>query len=135
MIEKDLSIEQLENSIWPEPNYPSGLVSKCHGLRKIPISKMSAEDLRLLIGQKIGLPFILPVALKILLDDPMCAGTFHGDLLFHVLKVDISFWNENPELYQELVSLFDELEQAVTFYHDELKPLRTRLNCAMNSGK
>ena len=132
LIDKSLSIEQLENSIWLEPNFPSRLVTKCHALRKIPISEMSAEDLRLLIGQKIGLPFLIPMALEILLDDPMRAGTFHGDLLFHVLKVDMSFWNKNPELYKELVSVFSELEQAVAFYHDELKPLWTRLNCAVN---
>ena len=135
MTDKDLSIEQLENAIWSEPNYPSGLVTKCHALRKIPISEMSAEDMRLLIEQKIGLPFLVPIALEILLDDPMCAGTFHGDLLLCVLRVDTSFWNENPALYQELVSVFSELEQAIAFYHDELKPLWSRLNCAENGGK
>ena len=129
-----LNIEQLENSIWPEPDFPSSLVAKCHALRKIPICEMSAEDLRLLIGQKIGLPFIVPVALEILLDDPICAGTFHGDLLLHVLRIETSFWNENPMLYQELVSVVSELEQAIAFYHDDLKPLWIKLCCDVNKN-
>ncbi|MCL1999542.1 MAG: contact-dependent growth inhibition system immunity protein [Turicibacter sp.] len=103
------SLEQLENEVWGEPKFSSSLVVKCHELRKIPIGELSVEDLRLLIGQNIGLPHIVPLAIECLLDNPLNGGYMgSGALLRAVLGVDAAFWRENPMLYVELQAVMAE---------------------------
>jgi hypothetical protein len=72
----DATIEQLENKDWGEPNYPSHLVTECHRLRRKPIDEFTVEELRIMIGQNIGVRFLLPRAMDILRDTPVGQGTF-----------------------------------------------------------
>lgn len=99
-----LSLEELEGEIWPPP--PSGttrLVARAHALRKLPVAILSAEDLRLLIRQNIGLAYLLPRAIEILTVDPMAEGDlYEGDLLSAVVTRDGSVWDEAPSLAREL---------------------------------
>ncbi|MCW8095138.1 contact-dependent growth inhibition system immunity protein [Streptomyces tauricus] len=79
----DRSFEELEHDRWPTPPADATcLVATAHASRRRPIGKPSVEDMRLLIGQDIGLRYVLPLAPKVLRDDPMAAGDMHeGDLL------------------------------------------------------
>lgn len=82
-----MSLEQLEKDVWPEPDYNSHLVTTCHKLRKKRLSDFSVEDLRIMIGQGIGLKFLLPKAVDILEENPFAEGDFYaGDLLLAVAK-------------------------------------------------
>ena len=82
-----LSLEQLEKDIWPAPDFPSHLVTRCHALQKKPLCDLEVEDLRMLIGQAIGLDFLLPAALAILEKDPLAEGDFFaGDLLIALVR-------------------------------------------------
>ncbi|MCP3766638.1 contact-dependent growth inhibition system immunity protein [Streptomyces sp. MAR25Y5] len=45
-----------------------------HALRRRPIGELAVEDMRLLIGQNVGLAHLLPLALEVLRDDPMAEG-------------------------------------------------------------
>jgi hypothetical protein len=55
------------------------------------------EDLRLLIGQRAGLPVVLPLALGYLERDPLIEGDLYpGDLLSAVLQVPAGFWADHP---------------------------------------
>ena len=65
-----------------------------------------------MIGQKISLSSLLPVALEVLQNNPFAEGDyFKGDLLVSVLKIDNEFWYEHPELNNQVVELKQELEQ------------------------
>jgi len=139
LINRNLSLEELENSAWPEPELPSSLIKKCHQLRKMPIGELQTEDLRLLIGQNIGLPYIMPLAIELLFDNPLCAGAFfNGDLLQNVLNADISVWQKNSELFEELILVMDDLECSMELYQNRLKPLWVKLTndriCAVKGG-
>jgi hypothetical protein len=80
-------------------------------LRALPLKQMRIEDLRLLIGQSIGLEFLVPMALDHVEDHPLAAGDFYpGDLLKSVMDVHETFWNGRPDLRQRLVHA---LERAV----------------------
>ena len=69
------------------------------------------EDLRLVIGQGDGLPFLVPMALWHLERDPLAEGDFYpGDLLKNVAGVDDAFWAPRPEMRARLVRV---LEQAL----------------------
>ncbi|MGW3917080.1 contact-dependent growth inhibition system immunity protein [Streptomyces sp. NPDC005070] len=61
------------------------------------MGKLTVEDLRLLIGQDLGLAYLLPLALEVLRDDPMAEGdTYEGDLLSAVLTRSPTIWQQCP---------------------------------------
>ena len=110
------SIEILEKEKWVEPDeYPTGLIERCFKLRKIPVDKLGIEDLRTLIGQQIGLEFLIPIAIEMLTSDILSEGDlYRGDLLQSVLRVDVSFWKQNLDYQQQISELIknrrDEIE-------------------------
>ena len=106
------SIEQLENDYWQETDFPTGLVERCFRYRKIPISDLTPAQLRTLIGQQIGLKYLVPLALKALEQNLLTeADLYEGDLLASILDVDASFWKEYPAIKLEVQQLIlDEKE-------------------------
>ena len=64
---KQQSLETLEGANWGSPaEAPTNLIERCLTLRKVPLENFLPEDLRILIGQDIGLPFLMPMALDVL---------------------------------------------------------------------
>ena len=53
---------------WPHAQspYPSSLVERCEAALDTPLGKLSTEQLRLLIGQKIGLEFLVEKAIDLI---------------------------------------------------------------------
>ncbi|MFF2651721.1 contact-dependent growth inhibition system immunity protein [Streptomyces sp. NPDC058045] len=100
----DRSLEELERTRWPAPSAgDTRLVATAHALRRRPIGELTVEDMRLLIGQDIGLPYLLPLALEVLRENPMAEGDmYEGDLLSAVLTRNPSVWAELSELGREL---------------------------------
>ena len=97
MIDNNKSIEELENDYWGDPTFNSYVITTCHKARQKPLKLLSNEEIRCLIGQKIGLKFLLPIAIDILKNTPFIDVTyFEGDLLLTVLRLDIEDWNQNP---------------------------------------
>lgn len=77
-----MTLEQLEKDVWPEPGFQSNLTMTCYELRKKELSKFTVEDLRIMLGQSIGAKYLLPMAIKILKENPFAEGDFYeGDLL------------------------------------------------------
>ena len=100
---KEKSLENLEKDYWGEPNYDSHLVKTCHQLRKKSIKDFEIEDLRIMIGQNIGLKFLIPIALDKLKDNILAEGDYYeGDLLKAVLTCEKVFWSNESELTNEL---------------------------------
>ena len=118
--DRSKTMQQLEGSDWGEPTYDSHLVTECHRLRSVPLREFTAENLRIMIGQQIGLPYLIPLALELLRDDPFTAGDLYdGDLLATVLRADSRFWIASPDLRteaawiaQEALSLFPTLDET-----------------------
>ena len=89
-----MTLDQLEGKVWGQAA-PSdtGLVKTCHRLRTKPVGDFSVEDLRVMIGQSIGLRLLIPIALDALEREPLAEGDFYpGDLLNSVLRVEPAFW-------------------------------------------
>jgi hypothetical protein len=100
------SIEQLENDYWVDTNFPTDLVEKCHGFRKIPIEDLAPEQIRLLISQNIGTKFLLPLALKFLQSDILAEVEFYpGDLLSSILDLPKGSWEDNNSAQQQLKAM------------------------------
>ena len=54
--DRQKSLQELEQDNWGEPPYNSYLVTTIHRLRRKPLAEFATEDLRIMIGQRIGLP-------------------------------------------------------------------------------
>src|SRR5687768_6390163 len=94
------SLDQLEGVSWGQPQFNSSLVVRCHELRQKPLREMTVEDLRVLVGQGIGLDFLVPLALNHLDTDPLVGGDlYRGDLLAAVIRIDERFWKGHEDLY------------------------------------
>jgi len=95
----DQTLEQLEGTEWREPDYGSSAVINCHRLRRVPLRDFTVEDLRLTIGQRMGLEHLVPLALEQLERDPMVSGDYYeGDLLQNVQRLPANFWEQHPTL-------------------------------------
>jgi len=96
---EQLSLEEIERDFWgAAPAGATRLVATVHELRRRPIAALGPEDLRVLIGQQVGLAALLPRALDQLVADPLVEGDFFpGDLLVAVLRVPGAYWQDHPE--------------------------------------
>ena len=99
------SLESLEKNTWPALSSDEGsyLIKTCNSLRKKQLQDFTTEDLRIMIGQEIGLYFLMPLAIETLTDNLFAEGDlYEGDLLKNVLDVDTTFWNNNKNYWQQL---------------------------------
>lgn len=93
------SLQELERNDWGEPDYDSYLVQTCHRLRRIPLADFTTKDLRVMIGQQIGLLFLVPLALEKLEENPLAEGSYYpGDLLSMVLNTPEVFWSIHTDM-------------------------------------
>jgi hypothetical protein len=101
------SLETLENHISPAPEDASYLVQTCHALRKKPLTDFEVEDLRIMIGQNLGLPWLMPLAIQVLQQNILAEGHFHpGDLLQAVLTSEKSYWQGEQATWNSVCTLF-----------------------------
>lgn len=112
---KKQTIETLENNRWGPPQHNTHLVKRCHELRKIPIGEFTAEDLRIMIGQQMALPYLVPMAIEKLTRDLFTAGDFYeGDLLQNVLHVNSDFWRDHPGCWHEVDHLIKDRRAEIS---------------------
>lgn len=117
------TVEQLENADWGEPTYSSHLVTTIHRLRRKPLNEFTVEDLRIMIGQNVGLVYLIPMAIERLNEDPLISGDYYqGDLLKQVLTVELKFWQENAELYRAVNALITKVEILRDTIENQLLP-------------
>lgn len=97
-----------------EPTYKSSLVLTVHKLRRKPLEEYTIENLRVMIGQQVGLDYLMPLAIEKLTDNPMASGKYYpGDLLQSVLSVVPSFWKTHPDLYADVESVLDKVVKLI----------------------
>ena len=124
MMDINKSIEELENDYWGELTFDSYIITTCHKARQKPIKSLSNEEIRCLIGQKIGLRFLLPIAVNILKNEPLIDITyFEGDLLLTLLRLDTSDWEDN----QNELQLFNIVIQDNRLQIEKCKEIQSEL--------
>jgi hypothetical protein len=93
------TLDELDPPAWGDADHNAGVVGTCHRLRKKPLDAYSVEDLRIMIGQNIGVQFLLPLAVAILECEPLVKGDLYaGDLLAVTLAVPDAHWSAAPHL-------------------------------------
>lgn len=100
------TLENLEKDADPEVRVNSHLVIKTSLLRKIPLNEFSVEDLRIMIGQNFGLPYLISLTIEKLTEDVLAEGDLYpGDLLVAVTKIDTRFWIGNPKCKEQIEAI------------------------------
>jgi len=112
-VEADKTLEQLEGDDWGEPRFPSYVVTTCHRIRRKPLRELSIEELRLALGQQMGVRFLLPMAVERLQSDPLASGDmYQGALLQKVLTAAESGCFDEAVL-RDLDHLVDRFEESI----------------------
>jgi hypothetical protein len=135
--DRSKSLQQLEGKDWGEPTFDSHLVTECHRLHRIPLRDFTIEDLRITVGQDIGLEYLVPLALERLQENPFAEGAYYPcDLLVNVLGSDAKYWQSHPDHCKQLVAIAERaietfptvpdiasktVTKAVTRAYDEFK--------------
>ena len=128
---REKTLTELEGEDWGPPTYNSHLVTTVHRLRYVPINQFNIEDLRIVIGQHIGLPWLVPIALEHLEKDAFVSGDFYpGDLLKNVATIPKDFWASRRDLRDRakrvVEGALDHIQQA-----DTVPELEQELRCAL----
>jgi hypothetical protein len=94
------SIAELEKVDWPKPRPDTPpIFVRCYELRKKRISTLNVQDLRVLIGQDVGLEYVLSMGLDEVERDPLVeAEHYKGDLLAVILRASSGFYELHPDL-------------------------------------
>jgi hypothetical protein len=105
-LDRGRSVEELEGLRWPVPPADSTpMVRNVYELRRRPVATLEPHELARLIGQDVGLRWLLPLAVEILRSTaPKRAegDWFDDDLLYAVVTRKPEAWAAAPEPAHEL---------------------------------
>ncbi|SFY17705.1 contact-dependent growth inhibition system immunity protein [Streptomyces atratus] len=124
-IDREMSLAELEGQKWPDPPPDSTyLVKSIHALRSRPIGSLTVEEMRRLIGQDVGLPWLLPMAVEILRNTAHAeeiGGFYDDDLLSAVLTRSRETWLTMPDLAQEVKDVLAILKDVSLYIEPEIE--------------
>ncbi|MGY3200285.1 contact-dependent growth inhibition system immunity protein [Streptomyces sp. TE5632] len=84
-----------------------------HELRSVPLDELGPADLRILIAQWAALPYVLPLAVRLLIEEPLLDACFYeGDLLLAAVNAPASAWALLPELGARLRTVITALPET-----------------------
>ncbi|MFJ2847964.1 contact-dependent growth inhibition system immunity protein [Streptomyces rubiginosohelvolus] len=124
-IDETKSLEQLEGIEWPAPPPDAtGLVKAAHELRKLPVGSLNAHELSRLIGQDIGVPWLLPIALDLLhrtAHDQSLGAFYDDDLLTATLTRKAHVWRSNPSWVTKIKEIIAALDDISPYVQEDVK--------------
>jgi hypothetical protein len=114
LLHLDRTLDELDPPRWAAPaTDATHLVRKVHWLRCVPLGRLSPADLRTLISQQVALPHVLPLAVRLLLEEPLLDAYFYeGDLLLAAVEAPPSAWAVLPDLAERLRAVITSLPEA-----------------------
>lgn len=99
----DKSLEELEG-FQTHRSFGTELAQRVLALRRIPIGQLTPSAIRLLISQREGPSYVLPLAMEILERDPWSEVEFYpGDLLAAVIRLGSADWPPGTEWRDRLL--------------------------------
>ena len=116
-IDTNKSLLQLESKGWKEkiPNEgDSYVIRNSYKLYHKKLNEFTVEDIRFMIGQGIGLEYVVPMSIEVLNDDLFSEGDhYEGDLLKNVLTISTDYWSRHPDLKKKVLELFMKNQQKL----------------------
>ncbi|MFI1421625.1 contact-dependent growth inhibition system immunity protein [Streptomyces sp. NPDC020731] len=100
LLHLDRTLDELDPPHWADPAADATrLIRTVHELRSLPLRTLRPADLRMLVTQRVALPYVLPLAVRLLLEEPLSEASFYaGDLLLAVVTVPAPAWAVFPDL-------------------------------------
>lgn len=109
MINFNKTVKQLTHIDLNTNLLDSNLIKKVEKYINQPLKSLDTEALRMLIGQNIGLEYMIPLAIEKLKENILAEGDlYEGDLLKNVLDCNSQFWIKHNEYYQIIIDLCEE---------------------------
>ena len=114
LLHLDRTLDELDPPRWAAPAADAThLVHKVHELRRLALRELRPADLHMLITQRVALPHVLPLAVRVLLQDPLLDAHFYeGDLLLAAVAAPASAWALFPDLAARLRAVIATLPEA-----------------------
>ncbi|WFB11370.1 hypothetical protein LRS74_33345 [Streptomyces sp. LX-29] len=114
LLHLDRTLDELDPPRWTPPAAgATHLVHKVHELRLVPLGELNPADLRTLISQQVALPYVLPLAVRLLVEEPLLDAYFYeGDLLLAAVNAPASAWALLPDPAARLCSVIRRLPEV-----------------------
>lgn len=127
-----LTLSEIDKNIIPAlPDNASGLIRNIYNLKDKKLNDYEVEDLRILIGQEIILPYLIPMAIDVLQENILAEGNFYeGDLLLAVLMTRAQYWKEHKNEAITLVNLC-QINKALIDDFDTTNGIRNKIKEAI----
>ncbi|MFF3585095.1 contact-dependent growth inhibition system immunity protein [Streptomyces mirabilis] len=116
LLHPNRTLDELDPPRWVPPAADAThLVRTVHELRRVPLGELSAADLRTLLSQQVAPPYVLPLAVRLLIEEPLLDACFYeGDLLLAAVNAPASAWALLPEPGARLRAVITTLPEAMT---------------------
>jgi len=102
-VARDKTLNEVEGTAPAATSFRSHVTTEVHRLRDVPLSQLTTEDLRLLVGQEIGLHYVVPIAIERVEQQPLTNGDFYrGDLLVTLLRLPAAFWQHRRDWHRRV---------------------------------
>ncbi|GGZ40880.1 contact-dependent growth inhibition system immunity protein [Streptomyces poonensis] len=114
LLHLDRTLDELDPPRWAPPAADATrLVRTVHELRRVPLGALGPADLRTLLSQRVALPYVLPLAVRLLIEDPLLDACFYeGDLLLAAVDAPAAAWDLLPEPGARLRAVITTLPEA-----------------------
>jgi hypothetical protein len=114
LLHLDRTLDELDPPRWAPPaSDATQLVRTVHELRRLPLGELDPAAVRTLVSQQVALPYVLPLAVRLLLEEPLLDAYFYeGDLLLATVNAPASAWSLLPDLGARLRALITTLPEA-----------------------
>ncbi|MFJ1589478.1 contact-dependent growth inhibition system immunity protein [Kitasatospora albolonga] len=84
-----------------------------HELRHVRLGELGPTELRVLISQQVALAYVLPLAVRLLTEEPLLEAHFYeGDLLVAAVNAPASAWALLPDLHTRVRALIATLPET-----------------------
>jgi hypothetical protein len=115
-----MKLHEADPTIDTRPDIGSGLSGRILALRQRELSSLSLAEIALCLRQSIALPYVVPLALEALADQPLLdAELYPGDLLWSLLhasrqySLGISHSQELADICTSAISAVEHLKDSV----------------------
>ncbi|MFE0630559.1 contact-dependent growth inhibition system immunity protein [Streptomyces sp. NPDC058864] len=114
LLHLDRTLDELDPPRWDAPPADATRpVRKVHALRRVPLGELRPADLQTLLAQRVGLPYVLPLTVRLLVAEPLLDAWFYeGDLLLTAVAVPDAAWDALPGLAARLAAVVADLPEA-----------------------
>ncbi|MFF8828175.1 contact-dependent growth inhibition system immunity protein [Streptomyces sp. NPDC015131] len=114
LLHLDRTLDELDPPRWAPPGADATrLARRVHELRRIPLGAFTPADLRTLLTQQVAPTHVLPLAVRLLLQEPMLDAYFYeGDLLLAAVDTPVAAWALIPDLAAQLRAVIAALPET-----------------------